>query len=49
MFIVDRDFDLGMVFFIRNSTMRFIERNKDCSINGLDLVIAPVAEENEKA
>ena len=49
MFVLDREFDLGMVFFIRSSTRYFIENNMDASINGLPMEIASEAEENPKA
>ena len=49
MFLIDREFDLGMTFFIRNSTKNFIEANKDASLNGLPLELASVVEENPNA
>ena len=49
MFILDQDFDLGMIYFIRNSTKNFIESNRDISINGLPLSLASEVEENEDA
>ena len=49
MFLIDREFDLGMTFFIRNSTKKFIEANKDASLNGLPIELASVVEENQNA
>ena len=49
MFLIDRDFDLGMVYFIRNSTRKFLEKNRGASINGLPIELASVVEENPKA
>lgn len=49
MFVFDKDFDLGMIYFIRNATRNFIEHNKDKSINGLPIELASEAEEMENA
>ena len=49
MFVLDREFDLGIVYFIRSSTRYFIENNMDASINGLPMESASEAEENPKA
>ena len=45
MFIFDNDFDKGMIWLIRNSIKNFIESNQDCSINGLPLNGAAVADD----
>ena len=49
MFLFDRQFDLGMVYFIRNATRNFIEQNREISINGLPIEMASVVEENPLA
>ena len=46
MFLFDRQFDLGMVYFIRNATRNFIEQNREISINGLPIEMASVVEES---
>ena len=38
-----------MVYFLRNSTRRFLLLNKDHSLNGLPIELASEAEENPKA
>ena len=40
MFLLDDEFDKGMIYFIRNSTKNFIMQNKDASINGLPFEMA---------
>ena len=40
MFVFDREFDLGITFFIRSATKNFIEKKRDCSINGLPIELA---------
>ena len=49
MFLLDSDFDLAMVYFIRNSTKNFLLKHRDHSLNGLPIEFASEAEENLKA
>ena len=47
--MLDDEFDLGMIFFIRNSTKNFLIQNRGRSMNGLPIELASIVEENEKA
>ena len=49
MFVLDREFDLAMVYFIRNSTRRFLLKYRDHSLNELPIELASIVEENPKA
>lgn len=46
MFLFDSNFDLGMIFFIRNSTKNFMLAHKEYSINGLPMNLAAEAVAN---
>jgi len=43
------NFDLALIYMVRNLTKNFIEWHKDVSINGLPIDMACVAEEDPKA
>ena len=49
MFVLDREFDLAMVYFIRNSTRRFLLKYRDHSLNELPIESASIVEDNPKA
>lgn len=49
MFLTSGDFDIAMVYFIRNLTKNFIEANKEKSMNGLPINYCPVVEDNPNA
>ena len=49
LFVLEKEFDLAMVHYIRNATKNFLEQNRDVSINGLPIEMASVVEENPKA
>ena len=49
MFVLDREFDLAMVYFIRNSTKTFLLKYRDHSLNELPIELASIVEENPKA
>ena len=48
-FLIFDQFDIGMVYFIRNSTKNFINKYRDLSINGLPIELCSVVEENPRA
>ena len=49
MFVLDREFDLAMVYFIRNSTRRFLLKYRDHSLYELPIELHSIVEENPKA
>ena len=49
LFVMDKEFDLAMVHYIRNAIKNFLEQNRDISINGLPIETASVVEDNPKA
>ena len=49
MFLTSDEFDIAMVKLVRNTTRKFLELNKESSMNGLPIEFCAIVEENPKA
>ena len=45
MFLLNYNFDQGLIYFIRSWTKNFIDKDHNISINGIPMNVASVAEE----